>query len=461
MNKLPISLEAEKGCVGGALLERGAMLEALPFFNPEHYTDLTCKTAVEAILQLEKQGKQTDLITVAQKATSLNPLVKAYDITCLTDRVHTGANIKQHLDIVINLWVKRQLPQLGVDLAQLGMSTASNSLEDIATISKRIQDLSNFEGQKKAKTLAELAQEHAILSEKIIKGEIVQGFKVRLNKVNILQPWGKGHLVILAARPGMGKTASSLQLAMDFCKDGYKGAVLSLEMPEIELFNRMVANESGIELECVKKANFSESQNTKYVDALGELAKLNLIIDDTPSLTPLNLKNKIRILKEDQGLDFLIVDYLQLMSGDGDFKNNRVNEISYISRQLKEIAKEFDILLIALSQLSRAVESRGGDKKPMLSDLRDSGSIEQDADCVVFLYRPEYYGIECYEDGESAKNVIEFIFSKNRHGELGIAKQMCDLSIQRIYNITDEFIAPQTPESYALPMQNDINSNLF
>ena len=235
--------------------------------------------------------------------------------------------------------------------------------------------------------------------------------------------WQKSDLVIIAARPAMGKTALVLTMARNAAVDfGKAVAVFSLEMSSLQLVTRLMASESEISSEKLKKGNLEDYEFQQLNDKTSKLSEAPLFIDDTPGLSVFELRAKARRLKEQHNIELLIVDYLQLMTAGGEGKGNREQEIATISRSLKGLAKELEIPVIALSQLSRAVETRGGDKRPQLSDLRESGAIEQDADMVMFIHRPEYYNITDDGEGNSTIGVAELIIAKHRNGPVDSAK---------------------------------------
>ena len=240
----------------------------------------------------------------------------------------------------------------------------------------------------------------------------------------ITSGWQKSDLVVLAARPGMGKTAFVLSLARNAAINFSKPiALFSLEMSADQLVKRMVSSETGIPAEKLRKGNLDEIEWQKLVSQTGKLSSAPLYIDDTPALSVFEFRSRCRRLKAMYDIQMVIVDYLQLMRADLDHKSgNREQEISTISRSLKAVAKELNIPIIALSQLSRSVETRGGTKRPMLSDLRESGAIEQDADMVLFIYRPEYYGLDMDEDNNPTRGVAEIIIAKHRNGALDTVK---------------------------------------
>jgi replicative DNA helicase len=226
-------------------------------------------------------------------------------------------------------------------------------------------------------------------------------------------------MIVLAARPGMGKTAFVLSMARNTAVDYNQGvAVFSLEMSSIQLVNRLISSETGISSEKLRKGNLKEHEFRQLHERIGKLSKAPLFLDDTPALSVFDLRAKCRRLKRQHDIKMVIIDYLQLMNAGSSGKGNREQEISTISRSIKEIAKEIEVPIIALSQLSRSVETRGGSKIPLLSDLRESGAIEQDADIVSFIYRPEYYGLTEDEEGNSTLDRGDIIIAKNRHGSL-------------------------------------------
>jgi replicative DNA helicase len=236
--------------------------------------------------------------------------------------------------------------------------------------------------------------------------------------------WQKSDLLILAARPGMGKTAFVVSMAKNAAVQFKKPvAIFSLEMSSLQLVKRLISSETEISQDKILKGNLENHEFVQLNERIKSLAVAPLYIDDTPALSIFELRAKARRLKENQKVEMIIIDYLQLMSGGPDGKGNREQEISTISRGLKSLAKELEIPIIALSQLSRQVENRpGGSKRPQLSDLRESGAIEQDADMVMFIYRPEYYGLEVDEENQPTKGRGELIIAKNRHGALETVK---------------------------------------
>jgi replicative DNA helicase len=254
----------------------------------------------------------------------------------------------------------------------------------------------------------------------------------------ITSGWQNSDMVVIAARPAMGKTALVLTMARNAAIDfGKPVAIFSLEMSSLQLVTRLIASESELSSEKLKKGELADHEHQQLIDKTRSLAEAPLYIDDTPGLSVFELRAKARRLKEKHKIELIIIDYLQLMTAGGDNKGNREQEISTISRSLKGLAKELEVPVIALSQLSRAVESRGGDKKPQLSDLRESGAIEQDADMVMFIHRPEYYGITEDAEGNDTRGIAELIIAKHRNGPVDTAKARFVEKITRFVDLDD------------------------
>ncbi len=257
----------------------------------------------------------------------------------------------------------------------------------------------------------------------------------------ITSGWQKSDLVIIAARPAMGKTAFVLSALRNAAVDfGHSVAIFSLEMSAVQLVNRLISAEAQLDSEKIKKGNLADYEWEQLYHKTTSLTEASIFIDDTPALSIRELRSKCRRLKAQHNIELIIIDYLQLMSGDSSKNNggNREQEIASISRAMKNLAKELEVPVIALSQLSRAVESRGGDKRPQLSDLRESGSIEQDADMVMFLYRPEYYGFNEDENGQSVQGTGEIIISKHRNGALDTVRLKFIGKYTKFTNLDDD-----------------------
>jgi len=268
--------------------------------------------------------------------------------------------------------------------------------------------------------------------------------------------WQRSDMIVIAARPGMGKTAFVLSMARNSAVQfNHPVAIFSLEMNSIQLVNRLIASETQIAADKLRKGNLEPHEYEQLHARIGGLSKAPIFIDDTPALSIFELRAKARRLKQQHDIELIIIDYLQLMTAGSTKAGNREQEISSISRSIKEIAKELNIPIVALSQLSRSVETRGGEKRPMLSDLRESGAIEQDADIVAFIYRPEYYGLTSDEQGNSTVGTGEIIIAKHRNGSLGSVNLKF---IPHLAKFTDMDTMEYSADPFAIGNNDDFNS---
>ncbi|MGL4796776.1 MAG: replicative DNA helicase, partial [Paraclostridium sp.] len=335
-----------------------------------------------------------------------------------------------YADIVKEKSVLRKLIKVSNDILNLGYDKSVKVEDILEQAEKKIFDISQEKSSEDFKSINSVLMDAYDMIEKLYTNKeditgITTGFEDLNKKINGLQ---RTDLILVAARPAMGKTAFSLNLVQNAALKGNASvAVFSLEMSKEQLVQRMLSAQSNVELKKIKTGNLDENDWPRIIDAMSVLSNANIFIDDTPGIKMSELRSKCRKLKIEKGLDFILIDYLQLMEGEGN-NESRQQEISKISRSLKIIAKELNCPVVALSQLSRAPEQRS-DHRPMLSDLRESGAIEQDADIVMFLYRDEYY----HPDSER-KNIGEVLIAKNRHGETGSVELVWLGEIQKFAN---------------------------
>ncbi len=344
----------------------------------------------------------------------------AYYISQLTNRIASAAHAESHARIVVQKYILREMIRISGKVIQNAYDETTDVFNLLDEAESELFKVTEGNIRKDYESMASLlfkAQseiEIAMQKEDGING-VGSGFK-ELDKIT--SGWQKSDMIVIAARPGMGKTAFVLSMARNVAVDyEHPVAIFSLEMSSIQLVNRLISGEAEIPAEDIRRGNFSKSEFEQFFERTKSLSEAPIYIDDTPALSIFELRAKSRRLKQQHGVQLIIIDYLQLMSSGGK-GGNREQEISNISRSIKEIAKELEIPIIALSQLSRSVETRGGDKRPMLSDLRDSGAIEQDADIVGFIYRPEYYQLTEWPDGSPCNNQGEIIIAKHRNGSL-------------------------------------------
>lgn len=395
------------------------------FLFPKH------QFVFEAMVSLQKDNVMPDMITVSERIDQIYQpqQIKAvfkeentfYYVSTLMNEVGAYAlDFERHCKIILDRYTLQQTSIIAAEIQQ--QCKDQNQPEDIfGYANKELTHLQNHNHTKGAKKVGLVAIDSIAKIEAASKQKGLSGISSGLTEVDkILHGFQDSDLIILAARPGMGKTALALKYAKTASINQAPVALFSLEMSEIQLTNRLISSESGVSSEKIKKGDLSANEWNQVHQAQENLNQMDLYIDDTPGITDLELINKARMYKNTYGIGMIIVDYIQLMKGSGKHQT-RENEISSISRSLKLIAKELNIPVIALSQLSRAVETRGGDKKPLLSDLRESGAIEQDADIVMFVYRAEYYGIQEDIEGNPTKNKAEVIIAKHRNGSSGTA----------------------------------------
>lgn len=414
----PHSVESEQSILGSIILDKDAIITVAETINPSDFYKEAHKIIYESMLNLNSNNEPIDLITLIEelrKEGHLDNIGGISYLTSLSTIVPTTSNVKYYANIVKEKSVMRQLIKASNEIINLGYDASTDVQEILEKAEKNIFDISQEKSSDDIQPINVVLQDTFDMIERLCteKSEvtgITTGFADLNKKINGLQ---RTDLILLAARPAMGKTAFSLNLVQNAALKGDASvAVFSLEMSKEQLVQRMLSAQSNVELSKIKTGNLGESDWPRIIDAMAVLSEANIFIDDTPGIKISEIRSKCRRLKIEKGLDLILIDYLQLMEGEG--KNeNRQQEIAKISRSLKILAKELDCPVIALSQLSRSPELRK-DHRPILSDLRESGSIEQDADIVMFLYRDEYY----HDDSEK-KNIGEVIIAKNRHGETG------------------------------------------
>lgn len=422
----PQALDLEEAVLGALMLEKNALNAVIEFLKPEHFYAEANAEIYLAITELFKASEPVDMRTVVnqlRKSGKIDLVGGAYYIAELTAKVSSGANIEYHARVIIEMAIKRNLIQIASQIHHDAYEDTTDVFELLDKTEQSVFEISdsnlrkNYDNMRNlmARAIQELQQ---LKDHKDGLTGVPSGFTA-LDRMT--SGWQRSDLVIIAARPGMGKTAfvvsAMRNAAVDF---KLPVAIFSLEMASVQLVNRMISAEAELEGEKIKRGNLADHEWTQLVHKTSRLSSAPVFIDDTPALTILELRAKSRRLKAEHGIQLIIVDYLQLMRGDS--AGNREQEIASISRALKGIAKELNVPVLALSQLSRGVETRGGDKRPQLSDLRESGSIEQDADIVMFLYRPEYYKITVDEEGMPTQGMGEVIIAKHRNGSTGSVK---------------------------------------
>jgi len=436
----PQAVDLEEAVLGAVMLEKNSIFEVMTILKTECFYKDNHQKIFNSIKLLYEAKSPIDILTVTaqlRKQGELDMIGGAYYITELTSRVSSAANVKYHSMIIYQKFLQRELIRIGTE-------TINDAYEDTTDVFELIEKnqnstyslMANMNG-KDIKNIGDLGRSRLLDYKKVsINGltGLGSGFK---SIDSITGGWQKKDLIIIAARPAMGKTAFALQVAKNAAiQHGCAVGVFSLEMSENQLTDRLISSETGIYQDKLLKRQLNQYDFNQLENSTVNLFNSKIFIDDTASLSLNILRSKAVRLKQLHNIGLIVIDYLQLMDGAKDNKNgNREQEISKISRGLKGLAKDLDIPVIALSQLSREVEKRAGNsKRPMLSDLRESGSIEQDADSVLFLYRPEYYGISETETGESTLGMCEIIFAKNRSGICDTANLIFNGSVMKFFD---------------------------
>ena len=433
----PQNTEAEASLLGALLIDPDAIVKIADLVAAEDFYDERNKRIFEAILQLYEKHSPIDVLTLSDqlKGTGFLDMVGGPSyLTELTNFVPTAAHAEQYAQIVAQKALRRRLIKASQDIVGLGFDEGRNLQELIEEAESRLFEVSQKHVKQDITSLETILAESFDRLDELHKDKgkirgVPTGFK---DMDNILAGLQRSDLFILAARPSMGKTALALNLAHNVALKANEAVLMfSLEMSKEQLVDRMLAMESGVDAWALRTGNLTDADFEKIGHAMGSLSEAQIYIDDTPGITVSDLRTKARREAHQHPLGLIIVDYLQLMSGGAKFggEGNRVQEISEISRGLKGIARELNVPLIALSQLSRSVESRSP-QIPQLADLRESGSIEQDADVVAFIYREDYYNPET-----ERRNITDILIKKHRNGPTGGVELYFDKEKQRFRSL--------------------------
>ncbi len=441
----PQAVQLEEAILGALMLDKESLPVIMDLVRAESFYKESHQVIFKAMMSLFEKSFPIDLLTVTEELRKNGDLEKVggpYHIVELTNRVASAANIEYHSRIVAQKHILRELIHASTKV----INNAYDETVDVFTLldeaEQNLFKISDNNLKRSSETMGAVAARLLKQIKELSKKEggltgVPTGF-IALDKVTA--GWQPSDLIVIAARPGMGKTAFVLSIAKNAASDFKKPvAVFSLEMANVQLVQRLISMEAEISGQKLRTGQLEEYEWQQLHRAIEKMADVPIFIDDTPSINIFELRAKCRRLKQEHNIELIIIDYLQLMTAgtEGSKSGNREQEISMISRALKGMAKELNVPVIALSQLSRAVETRGGNKKPMLSDLRESGAIEQDADIVSFIYRPEYYQILEDEDGNSMKGVAEIIIAKHRNGALETVKLKFTDSFARFGNLED------------------------
>ncbi len=459
----PQAIEVEEAVLGALLLEPNVVPDVLDSLSPECFYKEANKKIFMAISSLSSKHDPVDIFTVTEelkRSKDLESVGGPFYLTQLSAKIGAAAHIDYHVKILVQKYIQRELISITY---QVQKDSFDDNIPVDDLLDQAQDDMFRLaERNMKRETLPIQAVIREALAD-IEKNQnrddglsgVTSGF-TGIDKMTL--GWQPSDLVIIAARPAMGKTAFVLTMARNMSVEhNIPVAIFSLEMSSLQLVKRLLIPESGLSSEKIKGGvKLASHELVQLNEKIKNLAKAPLYIDDTPSLSIYEFRSKARKLVRSSGVKIIIVDYLQLMSGPPELKGMREQEVSAISRALKSIAKELNVPILALSQLSRAVETRGGNKRPQLSDLRESGAIEQDADIVMFIHRPDYYGMQ---EDPTQQGLAEIIFAKHRNGEVGDVKMKFRQSEARFVdaNDLDMFAAPHGEEDY-MGVESRMNS---
>lgn len=425
----PHSLESEQCIIGSILMDEEVLFTVSEYINRDDFYMDSHKVIFDSMIELNKENKPIDIVTVSEKLRNKGYLDQIGGINYLTSTTSitpTSSNAQTYSEIVKQKSVLRQLINASNEIINSSFQGEEDIDQILNIAEKKIFDISQDRNKSDFKIVGEVLDDvYRTLEEVYSNGSEITGLDTGFKDLNKkLGGLHKSDLILIAARPGMGKTAFALNLVANAAiKSKASVAVFSLEMSKEQLVQRLISSLSAVDISNIAKGKIADSEWKKIADAMKILAKSKIYIDDTPGIKMSEIRSKCRKLKIDSGLDMVMIDYLQLMEADGR-SESRQQEVAKISRAMKILAKEMDCPVVALSQLSRNTET-GKDHVPKLSDLRDSGAIEQDADIVMFIYRDEYYT----KFETKKKNLADIKIAKNRHGEL------CDVELVWLGNI--------------------------
>ncbi|WP_026727517.1 replicative DNA helicase [Flavobacterium denitrificans] len=423
----PQVIDLEEAVLGAMMIDKKGVDDVIDILQPDAFYKDAHKHIFEAILQLFTETQPIDLLTVSTQLKKNGKLDVAggdFYLIQLTQKIASSAHIEFHSRIILQKFIQRSLIRISSEIIEESYDETTDVFDLLDKAESKLYEVTQGNIKRSSETAQSLVLQAKKRIEEIAGKEGLSGIATGFEKLDeVTSGWQPSDLIIIAARPGMGKTAFVLSMARNVSiQFGHAVAVFSLEMASVQLITRLISSETGLSSEKLRTGKLEKHEWEQLSTKVKDLEKAPLFIDDTPSLSIFDLRAKCRRLASQHNIKLIIIDYLQLMTAGGNGKGggNREQEISTISRNLKALAKELNVPVIALSQLSRAVETRGSSKRPLLSDLRESGAIEQDADIVSFIYRPEYYKIEEWDDDEASPTAgqAEFIIAKHRNGGL-------------------------------------------
>ncbi len=475
----PQAQDVEKSVLGAMLIEREAIPRAIEVLPPDAFYSGKHQKVFHAVSSLFERGNPVDVLSVTEELRrhgTLEPAGGAFYLSELTTSVASAANVEYHARIIAEKSLLRKMIETMTGLIGEAYDPGADAFELLDRAEGEILGISDTQLRDSASAMGDVIKQTLEQLEAIHGREGgITGVPSGFHKLDDLTSgWQNSDLIIVAARPSMGKTSFALASTLNAATHPEHPAgvaIFSLEMGASQLVQRMLTSEAHVDAQRARTGRMNDQDWQRLARAAGKLSGANIFIDDTPGLSILELRAKCRRLKAEHDIGLIMVDYLQLMHGTAQTRQaNREQEIAQISRSLKALAKELDVPVIALSQLNRAVESRGGDKRPQLSDLRESGSIEQDADIVAFIYRAERYGITVDEHGNSTEGIAEIIIGKQRNGPIGTVELAFVNQYARFENLTtyyestgggfdgDGFEEANADDYGAEPPANDFNA---
>lgn len=447
----PQATELEEAVLGAIMIENNAIFAVQEILRPEAFYKENHQKIFQAALDLSAKHEPIDLYTVGEMLRRnglLTQIGGAAYLANLTQKVGSAAHIEFHSKIIAQKFIQRELIRASTDIQKNSFDDALDVTDLIDYAEGEIFKVSEGHIKRDVQKSYDIVKKALkLIEEAKDKPDGLSGVPTGFNDLDKLTlGWQPSDLIIIAARPAMGKTAFVLSMARNISIDFNRAiAFFSLEMSAEQLMTRLIVSESGFDSRTIKSGRLDTEQWAHLEKSIVPLQNAPLFIDDTPALSIFEFRSKTRRLKVQYDIQLIVIDYLQLMTGPTETRGNREQEVSTISRSLKAIAKELNVPIIALSQLNRSVETRGGDKRPQLSDLRESGAIEQDADIVSFIHRPEYYGMDKDQSGEPlAPGLAEIIIAKHRNGATDIVNLKFRAEQARFTNF-DEIPAFATP----------------
>lgn len=443
----PQAIDLEEAVLGAMMIDKEAIDMVIDILHSKVFYKEQHALIYNAMFDLFKQSLPTDLLMVSEqmrKEGTLDAIGGDYYLINLTQKVASSAHVEHHARIVLEKYIKRVLIGISTEIIEESYDDTADVFDVLDGAETKLFEIAQGNLKKSSVDAQTLVSQAISKIEEIGKKEGMSGVASGFTKIDeITAGWQASDLVIIAARPGMGKTAFVMSMAKNMAiQFDIPVAIFSLEMSSVQLITRMISSETGLRSEKLRKGDLQPHEWEQLSVKVKNLTKAPIFIDDTPSLSIFDLRAKARRLVSKHGVKVIIIDYLQLMTASVNTKSgNREQEISTISRGLKALAKELSVPVITLSQLSRAVETRGGVKRPLLSDLRESGAIEQDADIVSFIYRPEYYQLEDWDDADRTpcKGEAEFIFAKHRNGSLGSVRLKFTAELAEFSDLEQDF----------------------